>query len=131
MRFLTLVFLTVTIVFAAGCSSGSQAIGILTGHVAIGPLQPIERVGEPQPTPSPAIYAAWKIVVFSADGRNEIVRADIDSGGDYQMSIHAGKYIVTAQPVNGGVLGGQQVQPVEIFKGETTKLDVSIDTGIR
>jgi hypothetical protein len=39
--------------------------------------------------------------------------------------------MVTARPVNGAGLGGQQVHPVEILTGKTTQLDISIDTGIR
>jgi hypothetical protein len=131
MRFQTSLFLALTILFVMGCSSGSQASGTLTGHVDIGPLQPVERVGVPQPTPSPAMYAAWRIVVLSQDGKREIARGEIDSSGHYQIKLLDGKYMVTAKPVNGAGLGGQQVVPVQIIKGEATQLDISIDTGIR
>jgi hypothetical protein len=131
MRFQTSLFLALTILFVMGCSSGSQASGTLTGHVDIGPLQPVERVGVPQPTPSPAMYAAWRIVVLSEDGKREIARGEIDSSGQYQIKLPDGKYMVTARPVNGAGLGGQQVHPVEILTGKTTQLDISIDTGIR
>ena len=131
MRFQTSLFLALTILCVMGCSSGSQAGGTLTGHVDIGPLQPVERVGVPQPTPSPAMYAAWRIVVLSEDGKREIARGEIDSSGQYQIKLPDGKYMVTARPVNGAGLGGQQVHPVEILTGKTTQLDISIDTGIR
>lgn len=131
MRLPTLVLLMLTIIIAVSCSNGSQVIGTLSGHVDIGPLLPVQRVGEPQPTPSPAMYAAWQIVALTPDGKREIMRAVIDSSGYYQISLPPGKYLVTAKPVNGGGLGMQQLQPVEIFKGETTPLDISIDTGIR
>jgi hypothetical protein len=131
MRFQTSLFLALTILCVMGCSSGSQASGTLTGHVDIGPLQPVERVGVPQPTPSPAMYAAWRIVVLSQDGKREIARGEIDSSGHYQIKLLDGKYMVTAKPVNGAGLGGQQVVPVQIIKGEATQLDISIDTGIR
>ena len=131
MRFQTNLFLALTILFVMGCSSGSQASGTLTGHVDIGPLQPVERVGVPQPTPSPAMYAAWRIVVLSEDGKREIARGEIDSSGQYQIKLPDGKYMVTARPINGAGLGGLQVHPVEILTGKTTQLDISIDTGIR
>jgi hypothetical protein len=131
MRIQTSLFLALTILFATGCSTVSQVHGTLAGHVDIGPLQPVERVGEPQPTPSPEMYAAWRIVVLSQDGKREIARTEIDSRGNYQVIIPAGKYMVTAKPTSGVGLGGQRVQPVEVFSGETTQLDVSIDTGIR
>jgi hypothetical protein len=131
MRFQTSLFLALTILCVMGCSSGSQASGTLTGHVDIGPLLPVERVGVPQPTPSPAMYAAWRIVVLSQDGKREIARGEIDSSGHYQIKLPDGKYMVTAKPVNGAGLGGQQVVPVQIIKREATQLDISIDTGIR
>jgi hypothetical protein len=131
MRSITYLFVILGIIFAAGCSSSAQASGTLAGHVDIGPLQPVERVGEPEPTPSPAVYAAWQIVVLSEDGKREIARAIIDSGGDYQVLLSVGTYKVTAKPTRGGGLGGQQIHIVEILKGSTTHLDVEIDTGIR
>ncbi|MGZ6346039.1 MAG: hypothetical protein ACXWNC_00510 [Anaerolineales bacterium] len=131
MRLQTNLILFLTFVLTAGCSSGIQESGTLTGHVDIGPLQPVQRVGEPQPTPSPAMYAAWRIVVLSEDGKREIADGEIDSSGQYQIKLTIGKYMVTARPVNGAGLGGQQVKPVEILMGKTIHLDISIDTGIR
>jgi hypothetical protein len=77
------------------------------------------------------MYAAWRIVVLSQDGKREIARGEIDSSGHYQIKLPDGKYMVTAKPVNGAGLGGQQVVPVQIIKREATQLDISIDTGIR
>jgi hypothetical protein len=131
MRSITNIFVILGIILAAGCSSSVQAGGTLAGHVDIGPLQPVVRVGEPEPTPSPAVYAAWKIVVLSEDGKREIARAVIDSRGDYQVILSVGTYKVTAKPTNGGGLGSQQIHIVKILKGKTTSLDVGIDTGIR
>jgi hypothetical protein len=118
MRFQTSLILLLTIVLAAGCSSGSQASGTLTGHVDIGPLQPVQRVGEPPPTPSPAMYAAWRIVVLSEDGKREIARGEIDSSGQYQIKLPFGKYMVTARPVNGGGLGGSKLCPCRLLRGK-------------
>jgi hypothetical protein len=77
------------------------------------------------------MVAAWKIVVFTEDGRKEIARVDIDSGGDYHVLLPVGTYKVTAELVSGGGLGQQQAYYPEISKGRTTQLDVEIDTGIR
>jgi hypothetical protein len=131
MRIQLIVFLLVIVFMSAGCSNGNQASGTLTGHVDIGPLQPISRVGQPEPTPSPEMYAAWQIVVLAENGKREIARAGINSKGNYQIQLPAGKYNVTAKPVNGAGVGGQQEHSVGINKGETIHLDISIDTGIR
>jgi hypothetical protein len=131
MRLYAIFSVIMGIILAAGCSSSGQTGGTLTGHVDIGPLQPVVRVGEPEPTPSPAMYAAWQIVVLSGDGHQVIARVGISSRGVYQVLIPAGIYKVTAEPVNGAGFGAQQVHSVEIIRGETTQLVVSIDTGIR
>lgn len=131
MRKQTLLLVSVIVLALSGCSTGNQTYGTLTGHVDIGPLMPVSRVGQPDPTPSPEMYAAWKIVVFSEDGKREMARANINSVGDYQIQLPTGKYMITAKPVNGVGLGGQQQLPVEIIMDETIHLDISIDTGIR
>ena len=119
------------ILLSAGCTSIRQETGLLTGHVEIGPLTPVSRVGVPDPTPSPAMYAAWKIVILSQDGKKELARVDIGPTGDYQVRLSVGTYLVTAKPVNGAGIGGAQVQAVNIGQGQVTRKDISIDTGIR
>jgi hypothetical protein len=131
MRSIMILSLSLGIIALAGCSSDRQETGTLTGHVDIGPLQPVARVGEPEPTPSPEVYAAWQIIVLTKDGKKEIARANIDSSGNYQVLLFIGTYMVTAKPVHGGGLGAQQIHLVEIQKGSATQLDVEIDTGIR
>jgi hypothetical protein len=123
--------LTVEIFSATSCSSDGMGTGVLEGHVDIGPLQPVARVGEPEPTPSAQVYAEWRIVVFSEDGQREVASGEINSAGMYQIPLPTGVYMVEGKPASGSGLMGQRKQPVEIFKGETTLLDISIDTGIR
>jgi hypothetical protein len=119
-------------IIVAGCSPVSREKGTLSGHVTIGPLQPVVREGETEPTPSPEVYAAWQIVVYSEDKRQEIARADIDPAGDYQITLPVSTYVVTAEPLSGGRgPGGSKAYDVEITRGRATHLDVDIDTGIR
>ncbi len=119
------------VIVFSGCSSNGHGSGELAGHVDIGPLQPVARVGEPEPTPPPELYAAWQIVVLTKNGNKEIARAIINSLGDYQVQLSAGSYMVTSKPTNGGGFGTQQIYPVEIYMGKVTRLDLKIDTGIR
>jgi hypothetical protein len=122
----------VWVILVAGCSLGSREGGTLSGHVTIGPLQPVLREGETEPTPSPEVYAAWQIVVYTEDTEREIARADIDPAGNYQITLPASACIVTAESVSGvRGPGGSQVHYVEIVEGRVTRLDLDIDTGIR
>lgn len=70
-------------IIITGCSLVSREEGTLSGHVAIGPLVPVLREGEIEPTPSPEVYAAWQIVVYTEDMRREVARAHIDPAGNY------------------------------------------------
>ena len=113
-----------------GCSLGPKATGILEGHVSIGPLVPVLREGEPEPTPAPEIYAGRQIVVFSSDGRREITRVEIDGQGNYRVTLPAGSYLVDINHAGIDSAAGLPAE-VEILAGQITRLDVDIDTGIR
>ena len=125
------VLLILAVIFAAGCSPDGAGEGMLKGHVDIGPLQPVQRVGQPESTPSAEVYAAWRIVVFSEDGIKEIAYGQINSAGMYQIPLPPGAYMVAGRLASGTGFVGQQKQSVKIIKNETTLLDISIDTGIR
>ena len=112
-----------------GCSLGPKATGTLEGHVSIGPLVPVPREGEPEPTPAPEVYAGRQIVVFSGSGR-EIARVQIDGQGNYRLALPAGSYRVDINHAGIDSAAGLPAE-VEILAGQTSRLDVDIDTGIR
>jgi len=113
-----------------GCSLGPKATGVLEGHVSIGPLVPVVREGEPEPTAAPEVYAGRQIVVFSSGGRREITRVEIDGQGDYRVALPAGSYLVDINHAGIDSAAGLPAE-VQILPGQTTRLDVDIDTGIR
>jgi len=118
------------VILVAACSSAGQETGSLTGHVTIGPLQPVQREGEPEPTPAPEVYATWQIVVYTVDMRKEVARAAIDDEANYAVELRPGTYTVMAQQTTGRGLP-QGTYAVGITAGQTTQQDIDIDTGIR
>ena len=112
-----------------GCSLGPKATGTLEGHVSIGPLVPVLREGEPEPTPAPEVYAGRQIVVFSSSGR-EMARIQIDGQGNYRVALPAGSYRIDINHAGIDSAAGLPAE-VEILAGQTSRLDVDIDTGIR
>lgn len=108
----------------------SRGTGTLEGHVTIGPLVPVVREGEPEPTPSPEVYAARKIVIYTPGGKTEIARVSIDSYGNYQVALQVGRYVVDINRI-GIDRAADLPKTVEIFEGQVTRLDIDIDTGIR
>ena len=103
--------------------------GFLTGHVTIGPLQPVQRAGPPA-TPAPQVYAARTIDVFLADGITRVAKVRIDSDGNYRIALPPGTYIV-ALARNGIDRARGLPTKITIENGRTVQLDVDIDTGIR
>jgi hypothetical protein len=122
--------LILTLLLSACLGGTPQPPGTLAGHVNIGPLVPVQREGEPEPTPAPEVYAARQIVVYAENGRTEVVRAQINSEGDYEVDLPPGTYVVDINRI--GIDSAQGLpKQVEIRSGQVTRLDVEIDTGIR
>lgn len=112
------------------CVQTPQATGTLRGHVTIGPLVPVLREGEPEPTPAPEVYAARQIVIYKANGKTEVARADIDAQGNYEISLPVGTYVVDINHTGIDHAAGLPLEVV-ILTNEITVLDIDIDTGIR
>jgi hypothetical protein len=114
----------------ACCAPPPKETGILQGHVTIGPLVPVVREGEPEPTPAPEVYASRQIVIYAADGQTEVTRVQIDGQGNYQVGLPVGTYVVDIN--RAGIDRGIGLPAtVQIEANEVTRLDVDIDTGIR
>jgi hypothetical protein len=127
-----LVIITVAIAVAlnsGGLPSGNGAgTGTLTGNVSIGPLCPVEPCTLTHDR-IVAAYAAHPIRITTTGGTVVAsVTADPETG--YTVALRPGTYIVDI-PHQG--IGGSRELPatVTLQKGETVRLDISIDTGIR
>jgi len=107
-----------------------KKIGILAGHATVGPICPVERVGQPCPVPKEA-YTSRSLIVYQSDGKTIAAQKNFDEQGNYEIELPVGNYIVDI-PHQGG-LGSAKDLPkqVSIKEGQITKLDIDIDTGIR
>jgi hypothetical protein len=96
-------------------------MGYLEGRASIGPLQQVERVGMPPPTPSPAACAARGLVVFDAQTGAEATRFDLASDCTFRVALSPGTYRVELQ--RRGIDSSKDLpQTVTISAGETTRL---------
>ncbi len=124
----SLLLLGVLTTFA--CSQSPQVFGTLEGHVTIGPLVPVVREGESEPTPAPEVYAAREIVVFEENGKTEFIRLGIDAKGNYRTELPVGIYVVDINHI--GIDSAADLpKRIEITGHGVTRLDIDIDTGIR
>ena len=127
MRMLLLVALTLLV---TSCVPLPQETSVLEGHVSIGPLVPVVQEGVPEPTPGPEVYASRQIVIYAQDGQTEVARVQVDAQGNYRVELAVGTYVVDIN--HAGIdMAKELPKTVEITDGETTRLDVDIDTGIR
>lgn len=114
----------------SGCLSRTSQTGHLKGHVTIGPLVPVLREGETEPTPSPEMYAERQVVIYNARGSKVLQLVQIDSSGEYGVELPAGTYTVDINHI--GIDSAAELPAqIEIEPGKTVRLDIAIDTGIR
>jgi hypothetical protein len=101
---------------AAPLSAGTSG---LRGHVRIGPLTPVCRVGVPCDGPAKNVSLS-----FTRAGR--VTRTTTDAAGAYRVQLTAGYYTVQSSR-------GLSIRPrrVHVVAGGIRLLDFTIDTGIR
>jgi hypothetical protein len=115
---------------ATAVSPTSGQAGYLEGRASVGPLQPVERIGVPTPTPPPAACTSRGLVVLAADTGTEVRRITFEPDCTYRVSLPPGSYRVELD--RRGIDTSRDLpRTVSIQAGQTTRLDVSIDTGIR
>lgn len=127
---LSMLIILLGLLILSSCAPSPQIFGVIEGHVTIGPLSPVVRDGEPEPTPNPEVYAAREVIIYKIDGKTEFARIRIDGNGNYRADLPIGIYIVD---INHQGMDFSKDLPAEItiVEGQTTTLDINIDTGIR
>src|SRR5438067_4953647 len=82
---------------APSVTASATASGYLEGRASIGPLQPVERVGVPSPTPSPPTCTARGLVMFDSQSGAEAARFDLSPDCTYRVALPSGTYGVELQ----------------------------------
>jgi hypothetical protein len=107
--------------------SSSFGIGIIQGTVAIGPWTPVEPIGGSHPPPE--VYSSRHIILEGTF----LPRVEIPMNGTgyFTAQVRPGTYSLTMS--NCTFVGCSRVLPMTITvkQGETTTLQIKIDTGIR
>ena len=124
-----IVTLMVVVLVITGCSPETAQPGKLAGEVTIGPIVPVERPGTQYEVPC-EVYQARQVMVYDQDHAELIRQVDIDCAGLYQVDLAPGFYVIDIN--HAGIDTSSEVpHEVVIKSGETTQLDIDIDTGIR
>jgi hypothetical protein len=130
----TLICMVLLTVILTGCKQTTVTSGSLQGTVTIGPLTPVERPGVNPPVSS-EVFTSRKILVYNDTGMNLLHTLDITqigqtASGRYEISLAPGVYTINITP-NGIDRSGEVPKKVIVKSGETTVLDINVDTGIR
>jgi hypothetical protein len=120
---LLLVIWSLALVMATGAQATTTR-GTLTGTVTRGPITPVCAFEQPCDEP-----AANVTLLFTRNG-DVLGRAVTDSAGRYRVRLPAGAYVVR-RPSATGIDRKLEPNRVRIFARRTSRIDFSIDTGIR
>lgn len=128
LNFLVIVILIVALVLIFQPSKNK---GFLEGKVTIGPLCPVEGFPpDPRCQPTEETYKAWPIGIYTSDKRTKIAQIEPNIDGTYKMELPEGDYVVDLEKQQS--FGGHNLPTtISINSGETTTLNIDIDTGIR
>ena len=104
--------------------------GFLEGHLKILLSKEVELAdGAPVPA-SAENYADYPLVVLSQDRKQEVTRVAADTNGNYHVELPPGNYVLDIQRrPRGGVR--TTPQPFTVASGQTVRVDLDIDTGVR
>jgi len=117
------------LILLLGCQQ--QAKGVLEGSVHIGPICPVERMPpDPACQPSAETFQAWPIAVSRMESDVKIATIVAGKDGTFRVELPPGAYDVQLEKQQRFVKGTLPAL-VQIRSGETTRLDIDIDTGIR
>ena len=97
--------------------------------MTIGPVCPVEREGHPC-KPTPAMYAAHPVTVYSNDRQKIIVTLTPDERGEFSTTLPVGVYLVDVEHQTIGSIRGVPAT-ITVRSGQIITLSIDIDTGIR
>lgn len=109
---------------------GSTQSGDIAGQVKIGPLSPVQKVGEPDPPIPPELLKACKVIVLSKDGKTVVAKIALKPKGFFRSKLAPGEYLAKAELANAPKRMNEPVKIV-IESGKTTRIELHADTGIR
>ena len=107
----------------------ARRTGVLTGHLLIGPMTPVQKADEPPAAVPAEMYTSRRVVIRRTVDGPVVVKVQVRRDGSYRVRLKPGVYFVDVDP--GGFEKGKGPQTVTIHRGDTTVADFDIDTGIR
>lgn len=130
-RLLITGFLGILLLMAGCIPPASHESGNLKGVITIGPLCPVEK--NPPDTgclPTVETYKAYPVGIWTSKGTIRVAPVTPAPDGSYTIGLDPGNYQLKLEKEL-AVGGSNLPASVTIISGETTLLNINIDTGIR
>lgn len=125
--FLFFIFLFLTIILLSSCIK-NKPIEILNsgieGIITIGPITPVEKVGEINYKPYKTI-----VIVKSENGLNQITKFSSNNDGSFKVYLKPGNYVILSQKTSSPFPILKPIV-VEVKDNQFTEVNISFDTGI-
>jgi hypothetical protein len=112
--------------------SSAAPTGILEGHLKILLSKEVQLQDDAKATPEAPEqpYSEYPLIVRSREGGKEVARVTADTGGNYHLALPPGEYVLDIQRrPRGGVRATPQ--RFTVAAGQTVRVDLDIDTGVR
>jgi hypothetical protein len=122
-----------SLIFIISCTDQNltKGDGVLKGKISIGPICPVETIPpDPRCLPTAETYRAWATAVWTLNRKVKVASLNPNLDGKYEINLPSGSYIIDFDQSNH--FGSSNLPSiVTISLGDTTKLNINIDTGIR
>ena len=118
------------LVLSGPASIKAAPSGFLEGHVKVILSREVELADG---TPAPATaenYADYPLIVLSQDRKTEVTRVTADGNGNYRVELPPGDYVLDVQRRPRGRVRATP-RPFTVVSGQTVRVDMDIDTGVR
>jgi hypothetical protein len=125
MRMRVIVLFSSVALIAVAAAQATTARGTLTGVVTRGPITPVCVAEQPCDEPAKGVT-----LLFSRNGRI-LGRVVTDNVGHYRLRLAPGVYTVRRAAAATGVDRKLDPNHVRIYGSRVSRVDFSIDTGIR
>ena len=112
--------------------SSAAPTGILEGHLKILSSKEVQLQDDAKATTEALEqpYSEYPLIVRSREGGKEVARVTADTGGNYHLALPPGEYVLDIQRRPRGRVRATP-QPFTVAAGQTVRVDLDIDAGVR
>ena len=114
------------------CMAADRAAppGFVEGHLKIVSVKEVQLADGDAPAITPEVYAEYPLIILGSDGKTEITRVTADENGNYRAALPPGDYVLDVQRRSRRRVRAQP-RRFEIVSGQTARVDMDVDTGVR